>query len=181
MSRLEQIVEPGDNEALKAAYAATNALGWMNAKGEPDNFCTSFSARPDLLQMVAHLTKGLIMEGELPPTVKCMVFYAIAYEAKCEYCVEFNQHALQEMGVPDDVIASCVTDPELAALPPAQRKIVKFGLRAAKNPQGLTDADFQELKDLGISDGEIAELVMMAGFAALLDIWADAIQVENDH
>jgi alkylhydroperoxidase family enzyme len=74
-----------------------------------------------------------------------------------------------------------VTDPELAARPPAQRKIVKFGLRAAKNPQGLTDADFAELKDLGISDGEIAELVMMAGFASLLDIWADAIRVENDH
>jgi alkylhydroperoxidase family enzyme len=181
MSRLEQRLDAGDDKALQVAFDAAKEAGWVNAEGEPDNYATSLSSRPDLLHLSIDLVNKVLMNGELPSTVKAMVFYTIASRASCHYCAAFNHKALQMMGVPEDVIMSCAKDPELADLPLAQRRIVQFGVRAAKDPQGLTDADFAELRDQGLSDGEIAELIMMAGVASLLDIYCDAIAITPDH
>jgi alkylhydroperoxidase family enzyme len=82
------------------------------------------------------------------------------------------------MGVPDDVISSCAQDPELADVPPSQREIIKFAVKAEENPKDLTDADYEVLRNQGLSDGEIAELIMMAGYAGMLDICADALGLE---
>jgi len=58
--------------------------------------------------------------------------------------------------------------------------MVNFSLKCAKNPQSVTAADYAELHRHGLTDGEIAELVSMAGLAVYASIMADATAMEPD-
>jgi len=52
-----------------------------------------------------------------------------------------------------------------AIRPERTRDIVLFSVRVAVNPNGLGDADYKKLKQHGIDDSEIIEIVAMAAFA----------------
>ena len=118
------------------------------------------------------------MEGQLPFTVKEMIAMVIAKQSDCRYCTVGHTGALEALGVPQAVIESCASDPELSELPPPQRAIIKFGLKAAKDAHSITDDDVQGLRDHGLSDGEIMEVAMVAACAVLLDIWAEVSSIE---
>jgi alkylhydroperoxidase family enzyme len=44
----------------------------------------------------------------------------------------------------------------------------------------LTEADYDKLRDMGISDAEIVEIVALAGLGVYLNIVADALKIEVD-
>ncbi|MFT5182076.1 MAG: alkylhydroperoxidase family enzyme, partial [Alphaproteobacteria bacterium] len=44
----------------------------------------------------------------------------------------------------------------------------------------LTDGDFDKLRDMGISDAEIVEIVALSGMGVYLNIVADALKIEVD-
>ena len=48
------------------------------------------------------------------------------------------------------------------------------------NVSDLTDADFDKLRDMGISDAEIVEIVALSGLGVYLNIVADALKIEVD-
>jgi len=64
--------------------------------------------------------------------------------------------------------------------PPKTREIIKFGVKCARDPQSLTAADFASLRSLGLTEGEIVELISMSALAVYANIVADATAVEND-
>ena len=47
-------------------------------------------------------------------------------------------------------------------------------------PQGLDDGDFQLLRDHGLDDAEMLELIAMSGLAVYANTIADATRVEPD-
>lgn len=171
MSRFVQLRDPSGNPKLVSLYK--DILGHGMGSDTPVNWFTSQSERPDILEATWAIFKGILLQGELPPTVKELISVAIAMQNNCRYCIMAHTKALEGMGVPAEVIQSCATDPELAQIPPPQRAMVKFGLKAARNPQSVTDDDFQLLRDHGLTDGEIIEVAMVAACANFLDIWAD--------
>jgi uncharacterized peroxidase-related enzyme len=119
------------------------------------------------------MAKGILLQGVLPPTVKQMISMTIAMQNNCRYCTVAHSNALESMGVPTEVIQSCAGDPDLAHVPPPQRAILKFGLKTARSPRSVTDADLQALRDHGLSDGEIMEVVMVAACSNFLNTWAE--------
>jgi len=181
MSRFNQIKRPKGNPELEALYRAAIEAGMEGSEpGVPSNFVTSFSERPDLLASTLGLLKGVVMGGVVPSTVKEMILMAIAMQNDCQYCSVVHTSALEAMGVPTEVIKSCASDPELKQVPPPQRAMIKFGLKTARDPKGVTDEDFRTLRDYGLSDGEIMEVTMLAAAGNLLDTWADVSGITVD-
>jgi hypothetical protein len=60
------------------------------------------------------------------------------------------------------------------------RQIILFGLKCSRNPQSLTEADFTGLKQQGLLDADIVEVIAMSGLAVYANIIADAIGIEPD-
>ncbi len=181
MSRFKQIKNPGDNLELQALYKEITEAGMQGSEeGLPINLFTSQSERPDILQAVWAFFKAIFLEGQLPPTLKQMISMTIALQNNCRYCVVAHTFALEAMGVPKEVIESCARDPELSLVPPPQRAIIKFGLKATRNPKSITDEDFQTLQGYGLSDGEIMEVIMVVACAMFTDFWADISGVPVD-
>ncbi len=84
------------------------------------------------------------------------------------------------MGVPQEVIQSCASDPELTGVPPPQRAILTLALKTSRDPQSVTDDDFQILRDNGLNDAEIMEIMIMAAAANFLNTWARVSQIPID-
>ena len=181
MSRFKQIQHPRDNPELESLYKEAMEVGFVGSGGDtPNNLFTALSERPDFLAATLALTKNVLLQGALPPAVRQMIGLTISIQNNCRYCMEAYTHALEAMGVPTEVIQSCANDPDLTRVPPAQRAIIKFGLKAARDAKSVLDEDFQALRDYGLSDGEIMEVIMMAATANFLDLWADMSRIQAD-
>jgi uncharacterized peroxidase-related enzyme len=174
MSHFKQIKNPGDNLELQALYQEMIEAGVQGSEeGVPLNLFTSQAERPDILQAGWAFFKGILLGGQLPPTLKQMISMTIALQNNCRYCVVAHSFALEALGVSKEVIESCASDPELSLVPPPQRAFIKFGLKAARDPKSMSDEDFQTLRDYGLSDGEIMEVIMVVACATFTDFWAD--------
>ena len=180
MPRFKQIKHPDDPE-LKALYKAAMEGGLVGTEeGVPNNFVTSQSQWPDILAATLVFTDKIVMQGLLPPTVKQMIAMTIAMQNDCRYCTRLHTSALEGMGVPQEVIQSCASDPDFAELPPSQRAILKLALKTSRDPLAVTDDDLQSLREFGLNDAEIMEVAMMAAAENFLNTWARVSQISID-
>ncbi len=180
MPRFSLVKHPEDPR-LRTLYREMVERGMQGVEeGIPINGLIAMGERPDLLSGMWEFTKSIVLQGSLPPTVKEMIGMVIAMQNNCRYCTVGHTHALEAMGVPSEVIKSCAADPELTAVSPSQRAMIQFALKTVRDPRSVTDADLQNLRDHGLSDGEIIELIMMASWATMINIWTEVSEVPVD-
>lgn len=147
---------------------------------EPINWFSAQALRPDLLKATWALTRGVLVNGKLPGTVKQMIAMAASTQNSCRYCSVTHTRVLEKLGVPEEVVLSCVEDPELSEVPEPHRSILKFAMKVNEDPNSLNDADFQSLRDRGLAQDEIMEVIMTAAFTKFINTWADASGIAID-
>ncbi len=178
MSRFALIKDTTDSPELEALYQDIIDSGFGTEV--PINWFTAQGSRPDLLEGTWKLVKNILVEGALPAIVKQMIAMTISLQNNCRYCSITHTHALEAMGVPKAVIDTCATDPDLSQIPQPHRAILQFALKAAREPNALTDDDFRVLRENDLNDGEIMEVAMMAAFMNFINTWADVSGVTVD-
>ncbi len=178
MSRFPQRDPTGD-AALTSLYGEIVAAGFC-AGPSPMNWFTSQSERPDIMAATFAFGRGILMAGQLPPTIKQMIVVRISTLNNCTYCRFTHRQALRALDVPDEVIDSITTGLDLSKVPPQQRAVLLFASKASQNAQDLTDKDFEELRDYGLSDGEIIEVVMTAALTDFINTWSQTSGIVID-
>ena len=178
MAHFRQILDPADNAELAELYREIIDGGFGG--NAPVNWFTAQSERPDILASTWALVQSMLLQGSLPPTVKQMVLLAISSNNNCQYCRVAHTRALEALDVPRELIDNVTTDLNLAKVPPPQRDILQFALKTARDAQSITDRDFQALRNVGLNDGEIMEVAMVAAFTNFINTWADTSGIEVD-
>jgi alkylhydroperoxidase family enzyme len=105
--------------------------------------------RPDILTAFGRLDAAIRFHGQLPGSLKEAVRRATATQVGCDYCASLAQGAEQR--------------------PPADAReslAVAFALQVAEDPDGITDGEFDVLRE-EFSDEEIIELVAFICFVAI--------------
>lgn len=179
MARFPLVRDPSGNPELERLYREINDAGF-GVGGVPIHWCTSQGTRPDILAATWALTKGILVEGQLPGTLKQLIAMTISVQSSCRYCTVTHSGALQAMGVDKAMVERAAADPALSDFPPAYRAAVAFALKAARDPNSITDADHDALRDAGWSDAEIMEVAMMAAFTRFINTWADVSGIPVD-
>ena len=64
--------------------------------------------------------------------------------------------------------------------PERVQAIVAFAVSAAKAPKSLTNDDYDKLRDMGVSESEIVEIVTLAALGGYLDSISDALKIDVD-
>jgi uncharacterized peroxidase-related enzyme len=176
MTRLPlQSLPPPD---LVALYEEIVAAGFGAER--PLNFFTALAVRPDILDATWDLTRTVLVDGRLPNAVKQMIALSVSHQNACRYCSVVHRGALESAGVDPRIIDSCTSDPDTRLLAEPHRGIVQFALKAAREPDAVDDEDFQRLRDHGLADEEIIEILMMAGFTTFINTWADISGIPLD-
>ena len=179
MPRFEPIRNPSIDARVSGIYREIVEAGLGSEM--PIHWFRVQSGRPDILETTWKLVKGLLLQGELPGTLKHMMLVRIAADHGCRYCHILHSSALEAMGVPAEVVDSATTDVNPAKLPPVQRAVVEFAAKAASSPQSVSDEDFAALRRNGLSRGEIIEATMIAALANFLDSWAEVSGIMLEH
>ena len=148
-----------------------------------------FPAAPNFIKTQGHslaasrgtwgLVQNVLVGGLLPRTLKEMMFVAISQSRECRYCEAAHLACCRMLGVEARAIEQLVSNvTELS--PPKVRDIILFGLKCARDPQSLTQEDFEGLRRHGLGPSEIMEAVSMAALAVYANTIADATAMPAD-
>ena len=176
--RFDLIRDPGEDPQLAPLYREITASG-MGGERPLDWFC-SHGIRPDILSGTWALSKGVLLGGHLPTTIKQMIVVLVSASNGCQYCRIIYGQALQGMGVAAELIDNLTTDINLEKVPPTQRAILQFALQVSQTPQQIADADVLNLRSYGLDDNEILEIIMVSTFTNFINLWSEMSGIELD-
>ncbi|WP_428265382.1 carboxymuconolactone decarboxylase family protein [Haliangium sp.] len=177
-ARFPLVTEAPAGSPLATLYQRITAVGF--GADVPINWFTSMGAYPDVLEAVWRLVDSVLAQGQLSASVKQMIALTVSRHNNCRYCAVIHTSALEATGATPEVVSSCAGDPALASVPEPHRSMVLFAIKAAGDARSITDEDFARLRDLGLSDEELLEIVAMAAFTNFINAWADIAGIPLD-
>lgn len=148
--------------------------------GMVPNLFKSMALSPGVLEANWKKFRATILQGDVPRTLKEMVGVAISQAHNSPYALNVHLHGLSALGMSEEVLRTLVTDFDACPLPEREKAVIRFGLAAGTHPHDLTEADYQRLRDLGLDEGEIFEIVATADMFTAVNRYTDAIALEID-
>jgi uncharacterized peroxidase-related enzyme len=115
----------------------------------------------------------------LPASLASMIGFSVAAANNCTYCNSLHKVSCRTIGIDDDTLTALSSD--LGALTPERiQEIISFAVKVGSDPQSLEKADYDRVRDQGVSDDEIMEIITVAAWATFSDRLADALKVDLD-
>jgi len=149
----------------------------------------SFPSAPNFIMTQGHsasvargtweVVRQVLVMGEIPRWIKEMMFVAISKDRGCNYCTAAHIACCRMLTVPPALIEDLILDAGGLA-DPKLRDMILFSVKCSRNPQSLTDGDYEQLRQHGLKRSEIVEVVAMSAFAVYANIIADATGMEPD-
>lgn len=146
---------------------------------EPPNFIKTQGHSLSTAKGTWGLVQNTLVGGELPRTLKEMIFVAISQDRNCRYCEAAHLACCRMLGVDSETLQLLVSRTE-DLRPVKIRDIILFALKCSRNPQGLLNSDFDLLKQHGLKQSEIVEIIGMSALAVYANIIADATGMQSD-
>jgi uncharacterized peroxidase-related enzyme len=123
--------------------------------------------------------RQVYLQSSLPMALKALILFAVASDNQCEYCSAIHQATCKNVGIDEDTLMAVAG--ELENLTPRRiQAIVRFALKCAHDARNLTEADYEQVREQGISNEELIEIIALAALANYLDTLADATKVDID-
>lgn len=143
------------------------------------NYFKAVAVSPAALRINWECFRGMIHHATLPHSLIAMIHYTIAKGRQCEYCSATNELTCRTLGIDEETLADLVED--LGNVSPKRiRAIIEFSLKAAYTPRSLGAEDYERVREQGVTDEELAEIIMIAALGNLGDTLADALKITVD-
>jgi uncharacterized peroxidase-related enzyme len=110
----------------------------------------------------------------VPQQTKMLVSLASSYAAGCLYCQSHMANLSSIYKASDEKIAALWNFEESELFSPAERAAISLALKAAKQPNEASQADFDELKK-HYDEGQIVEIVSSIALFGFLNRWNDTM------
>ncbi len=145
------------------------------------NIFRSMGSNPHLLTANWQKFKATILQGQLPRTVKEMIGVVVSDIAGSEYAKQVHLHSLSVQGVQTLWLRQLTDDDsDNAALPDTIRAMVAFARKAATSPVGVSDADFDDMIETGLTAEECFEIIATVDLFKSVNTYTDLMKVEID-
>lgn len=116
----------------------------------------AFAVHPHILQANWNRTKNILGKGNLSIHLKEAIALRVSTENGCNFCSSIHHQNLLKLGEPEskvlEIESGHVSDPIL-------NFVLKFVSTATRNPEKITEVDFEILKKQGNSDADIVEIL----------------------
>ncbi len=107
------------------------------------------------IDMVQYYTEHPTLRRPFQAVVRMMV----SRQCKSPFCENLNTNMLMQGGMTPEQIEACKADPENAPLDEKEKSLLKFVLKATKDPHSVVAQDVEALKALGWSEQDIFDAV----------------------
>lgn len=168
-------------EGVAPAEVAEIYRHFTKQMGYPDvpSFITTLGGSPALVEGTCTLVENLLLQGTLPRATKELIFLAVATDRECEYCKEAHTACCRMLGVEDETI-DAVRNGLRGELPGRIREILLFSIKCAAAPEELAEEDFALLRQHGLTQQQMLEVIAISALAVYTTIIADATLLEPD-
>ena len=155
-------INPIDRE--QATGKARELLDELEVRGSvPGPMVLAMANAPALLRGYMDLSRAM-KRSHLDRRVSERISLAVQEWLGCAYCVQAHSRAARGLGLSEDDIRlarhGTATDPKIAA-------IVAFGQQVAVAPAEVSDEQVEQLRELGYSDEQLAEVVGLVALNVL--------------
>ena len=122
-----------------------------------------YSISPPLLENYVRNIIYFNQGGTTLPRPLCtMIRYLVSWNADCSFCIDLNEMFMTNMNYSLDEVRAARDNPDLAPLEKNERALLKFAVRSVDDPDSITEADMDEVRQHGWSDREIFDAVAQA-------------------
>ncbi len=145
----------------------------------PPNFIMTQGHSRTVVRGTWEAVRNTLVTGDLPRWQKEMMFVAISKDRNCRYCTAAHIACCRMLGVKTDLIECLVRNVDDLS-DPKLREMIKFALKCSRDPQSVTKDDHDSLRQQGLAQSEIVEVIAMSAFAVYANIIADATAMDSD-
>jgi uncharacterized peroxidase-related enzyme len=170
---VETVPEDQATGAL-AEYYRQQRAAW----GFLPNYAGAFAARPDVAQ-AWNVLNAAIREGMDRRRFE-LVTIAAARVLRSTYCTAAHSKFLRDGCGDETTLRAIVEQPDGAGLEPTDRAVYEFAGKVATDAPSVEQADIDRLRTLGLSDGDIADVVFAAAARSFFTRVLDALGAELD-
>ena len=153
-----------------------------DAFGKIPNLFKTYAHFPPLLKANWGKVKAVMMQGSLSRKVKESIALLVSKDNSCAYCVAAHTSALRTIGTTDKELRMIESEIEIekSKFTEKEREIIAFVRKANKDPNKITDKEFDDLRNTGASDSEIVEALGVMEIFTAFNKFLDSLNVEVD-
>lgn len=137
------------------------------------NIDKSLAIAPNALKGSWEVLRHVFLQTNLPMSLAAMILFSISSANQCKYCGPIFKATCMSAGIDEDTLAALDSDLEVLS-PLRVQAIVKFAKKCALDRANIEDADFDHVRDQGVSDEEIMEIIALAALGNYLNTIADS-------
>jgi len=157
-----------------AAYYRTQRTAW----GFLPNYAGAFSTRPDVAQ-AWNLLNSTIREGMDRRRYE-LATVAAARALRSTYCTAAHSKFLRDVCGDEESLRAIAADPDGAGLAGQDRVVYEFATKVATDAASVVQADVDRLRESGLSDAEIADIVFAASARSFFTRVLDGLGAQLD-
>ena len=146
--------------------------------GYVPNWAQAFSLRPGVLDGWVALLKSI--QGNLPVRSYELATLAAARALRSSYCALAHGSVLADKVFDPATVARIATGAAESPLEPAERAMMAFAEKIARNADQIASADIEGLRAHGYRDEEIFDLAAAAAARCFFSKLLDALGVQPD-
>lgn len=169
-------------EAPEESTVGDDVAAWYEqqraAWGYLPNYAPVFATRPDVAQ--AWNTLNNAVRGGMDRRRFELATIAAARAYRSTYCLAAHSKFLRDVCGDESTMRSIAADPSGASLDATDRAVMEFATKVAHDASSITAADVQQLRDHGLSDPEVADVVFAVGARAFFTTVLDGLGAQAD-
>jgi uncharacterized peroxidase-related enzyme len=142
------------------------------------NYAAAFATRPDVARAWTALSNAVGKGMDRRRYELATIAAARAYRST--YCMAAHLKFLRDDVGDESTMRAIAADPSGAALDATDRAVMDFAAHVARDASSITPAHVQQLREHGLSDPDIADVVFAASARAFLTKVLDALGVQAD-
>ncbi len=169
-------------EVPEESAVGADVVDWYerqrNAWGYLPNYAPAFALRPDVAE--AWNTLNNAVRGHMERRRFELATIAAARAYRSTYCMAAHCKFLRDACDDEPTMRTVAADPSSADLDATDRAVMDFATLVARDASSITRADVQQLRDHGLSDADIVDVVLAAAARGFFTKVLDALGVQAD-
>jgi len=170
-------IDPKERRGTEGAVAR-----WYKQQEEAwgylPNYASLFASRPDVAEAWTQL--NLTIRGGMDRRRFELVTIAAARARSSTYCLAAHSKFLRDVCSDESTMLALASDPTGSSLEPVDRAVVGFAAKAATDPASIDSGDVAQLREQGLTDAEIADVIFAVAARCFFATVLDAGGVEAD-